>query len=886
MTYLPTQEDLALLTNRSKDISCKIDLLDKDYAIIDSIEGLALDGSESIDADSDARRTFNLSIHPKKNSVIDDYQLEDWVNKMVRIYTGLRSPVSLPFSSLDAEDEDIDAKICASDAYIEAQDRYNQIVKRIKMLGLERYGNIENIPRPRIWWTKANMEKYKDFVDENPDIEEGDYSTVFTADDTPSYTLSNGVTKSFQLAYTPLLQQGEELVPLVLSVINDYFFKLIRICYETTGDVTATGLLRLDAIGMEEEVYGEKIQVCKLIVAVEGEVIAGRTLEPVDVSAIAGWPEDELLKFYKKTSWFVDKSAHELHAQLYDARDGIDETYQYMWAQLTGSSMDDRSLSSVTGISSSYVDTSGIHWFSQGVYAIKDNSVTYDATTNTLSLSCTDLTALLDGTLGGNLTGYATKIYKYERKLDDDGYPVEDTSKPVPIRDAIVQTFKLSSLSKSMIDYWKRYVPHDLEYSTGTTIWDILTELRDMYFPMEMYFEDDTFVCKEIPSGMDDPVVLDPDLFASLIISENASVDYSQIYNCAEVWGATIESDYFCKETVSEDDPDGTCYISYVPKTDRVAWNEVIDLMTNNKLDTTDSGDRFLYLKLKNVQLSAGTNISFVCPADFSREDLKTTRVVIEDTIIVKNTSSDNETVETTYHQVYGPLKLYAATTDKNGNDVLLAESSSTTDTASAKAESVLKKDKYYVFTYNEQIINQGTTEEPNVVKESRMYFQGQSQSHAMVKFVDVMPSNAQIEADKITENCDNLKYIVVNDPTDLTGLYESRFTIDKIGRRNKIFSGGDYDNYTTDESAMEVAEYLLWQGCRLTDSLTLSMILIPWLDVNQKVKYAPKYMKTMVPVEWIIKKIDTNLGEGTMNITLSRYYPYYPYIVSNKYDE
>lgn len=53
MTYIPTQEDLGLLTNRSKDLYCRIDLLDSDYCVVDSLEGLAMSGSISIDADSD-----------------------------------------------------------------------------------------------------------------------------------------------------------------------------------------------------------------------------------------------------------------------------------------------------------------------------------------------------------------------------------------------------------------------------------------------------------------------------------------------------------------------------------------------------------------------------------------------------------------------------------------------------------------------------------------------------------------------------------------------------------------------------------------------------------------------------------------------------------------
>ena len=73
MTYLPTEEDLALLKSRSKRLYCRIELLNKNYQIIDTIEGLALSGSNSIDADSDTRRTFNLDIFPQKGFSVSQF---------------------------------------------------------------------------------------------------------------------------------------------------------------------------------------------------------------------------------------------------------------------------------------------------------------------------------------------------------------------------------------------------------------------------------------------------------------------------------------------------------------------------------------------------------------------------------------------------------------------------------------------------------------------------------------------------------------------------------------------------------------------------------------------------------------------------------------------
>ena len=63
MTYLPTDADLALLNNHSSNIYCRIDMLNKDFITIDSLEGLVIDGSISIDSESDVRRTFNVTLY-------------------------------------------------------------------------------------------------------------------------------------------------------------------------------------------------------------------------------------------------------------------------------------------------------------------------------------------------------------------------------------------------------------------------------------------------------------------------------------------------------------------------------------------------------------------------------------------------------------------------------------------------------------------------------------------------------------------------------------------------------------------------------------------------------------------------------------------------------
>lgn len=923
MTYLPTEEDLALLKSRSKRLYCRIELLNKNYQIIDMIEGLALSGSNSIDADSDTRRTFNLDIFPKKGFSISQFSTEEWTSKMLRLRIGMKAPTSeslIDLNDITPSEDKIESVIKTDILYISKAIELRQAIWRYQIGGYAQYGNIDNINRQRIMWTDENKTKYAEFLNEKG--ESGTYSTVLGS--ISGYEFNK---KEYQIAYTPMLVNADgTIIPLLEKDITSYLKSIFSAaCSSIQKDATTlqSKILELDTIGIDCTVYGNKIRVKNMIAAVEGGVHNGRTLTAADVAAISGCTEEELEKYFHGTSRYLGYSMHDIQGNLWELKDGMDQIYDFYYYLLSGQSK--------ARYGTNFVDTDGVHWYGAGVYAIQQNGYSYNATTNKLSLSCLDLTSLLDGTLGGTLTGYATRIPMYERKLtikDGIKYYEDDKRKPHYVRDSIKETFELSGLTKSMVDYWVRRIPHDLEYNTGTTIWNILTELRDLHFPFEMYFDDDTFVCKEIPSGYDDPVVLDEDIFKSMVISEDASVDYSQIHNCVEVWGASNSSDYFCKDKLEETDPDGTGEVVYCKKGTK-EWDDVVALIKNNELNVSynmnpdNTGASILWLKLKQASISDGTKFSFVCPEDVAID----ARVCIENLITTIRTNPDGKgEYKDVSRAVYGPMMLFQAVTNEDGED-------------EPEDTSVLKKGRYYVIQYGEHWLNQASdgaftynfnpttgqyekeprdpqvryypkqvyneetkhyetkyikydpatdkeTElsDPALLVESRVYFIGQSQSHAMTKFVDAMPSAEQIAADKIAEACDNLEYVVVNDPNRTDDLYNSRLTIDKIGRRNLVCSGSEYEGYTSDESAMTVCKYTLWKNCRLTDSITLNMHMIPWLDVNEKVKYAPEYLKSdaeksNIAVEWIIKKIDKNIGEGTMNVTLSRYYPYYPYI-------
>lgn len=682
-----------------------------------------------------------------------------------------------------------------------------------------------------------------------------------------------------------------------------------------------------------------------------------------------------------------------------------------------------------------------IYWYSKGVYAFNTNGFTYNATEHNISISCVDLVALLDGSLSGTLTGTKTTIQI-----------------GLKIKQAIIDTFKLAisygfiGNVDYMVDYWNRTIPYDIDFDTASSIWSILTQLRDLYYPFEMYFEDTTFVCQEIPSGFDDPIVMENDDFQDLVISENNSVDYSEIKNCIELFGAFIDYDTYAENTthtvtvnefavilqpeyvaakkeydskiasikdayydvygnidninrpkikwtadtmekyaafikenpyIEEGDYSTVCgadgpwgdteettvkiaytpllvsretliplvnedifsYIDEIVSTARTNCNNVMSKLPDEilKLDKTGIvksiyGEELTvknmiaavegcFIKIGNnssVRLSAvdvcaisgwseeelvskfGKSSQFV---GYSMHDIqsevwsakdklqavhddiveknsgavKTSNVVLNVTnldmendcniafttpfegfcktvnITINNTVTETDG-ESTTQNVYphGPFTLYSSDVDEDGTDVPIDGTK-------------LAADTMIVIKYSKDM--------------KALYYRGEQQTHAMVMLVDKQPTEEELKKYKRDEACNNIKFISLEESTGSITEANPRFTIEKIGRRNKVCSGPEYEVYYTDESAMQCAEYELWKSCRLTDSVNVECLLIPWLEVNQKITYVPKYIDTHgEALEFIIKKIDISIGEGTMTLTLMRYFPYYPYIVQNKY--
>lgn len=411
-------------------------------------------------------------------------------------------------------------------------------------------------------------------------------------------------------------------------------------------------------------------------------------------------------------------------------------------------------------------------WYSFGKFLFHENSYQYDPSTRTLSVNMVDLMETLTGTLNGQLGALTTTIPAGSNIRSSMISTIQQLGwVDKYLIDEIGAEYGINSNISSNQNY--NQVPYDLDFSTGTTIYEIVSTLRDLYPGWETYFDTDgIFVCQRVPTGIENPVVLDEFILDNynLIISESRSNTFSSIKNVTEIWGKCLEVDRYSEN----------CSISGSQYT--VSFDDLTAL------------ENYTIFGIK-INQTNGTNPT-----------------------IKINTLPPYPIVDT-------DEKAISAGTFQAGQS--------------------------YCFKY----------------QNSKFYYLGQWQVHGVAMLYCKQPSDSEKIANQKRFNCDHISY-VVNPNTP--------FGVDSIGSRLQVYSGGEYEEIYSDELATQRAEYENWKTTDLLDTVELEMIAIPWLDVNQKIRYTSNI--TNQTEEYLTKNISLSLTDGTMSVSLVKFQPLYPF--------
>lgn len=89
--YSPTQADIAIIKQTEKDVYVKIDLLNKQFKILESLQGNLISDSLSVDSESKQRRSYNCEMYVSDASFLIGDDKKIWIDKYIRVYYGIKS---------------------------------------------------------------------------------------------------------------------------------------------------------------------------------------------------------------------------------------------------------------------------------------------------------------------------------------------------------------------------------------------------------------------------------------------------------------------------------------------------------------------------------------------------------------------------------------------------------------------------------------------------------------------------------------------------------------------------------------------------------------------------------------------------------------------------
>ena len=400
--------------------------------------------------------------------------------------------------------------------------------------------------------------------------------------------------------------------------------------------------------------------------------------------------------------------------------------------------------------------THEIVWYQLGVFCYVTMKYSSSNTEKKLSVTCADLMALYDGTLNGQLQGYGSSNNSPENAIKNLTIPAGED-----IRSSVIAIINEAGIEKYIVEDIGKPIPYDLTFETGSTYADIWTKIRDLYDSWEFYFDvDGTFIWRQIPTCLEDPIILDDPIMQDIFVSENADTKFDSIYNVTEVWGKVLELEYKDRYTDAS---------TYTNNTYRINFDEYA---------SWDSIDNLTQLAFK-----------------VSDDNLKEPQFTING---------------------FSPtIPIY----DGGGNPL---------------NEGELKKDNIYVFRYRRLNPTQNA-----------LFLLGQFQCYGRYA--------------EMSEDC----------PFSVTNLgYE-------------ISQSLDYGNLSDDAACFNQAEFMTYKTTAMMDTINLTTLVVPWLEVNTKIEYTPEYNNETN--QYIIKNLSWSTGNGTMNVTLYKFLESFSYVYNRK---
>lgn len=170
-----------------------------------------------------------------------------------------------------------------------------------------------------------------------------------------------------------------------------------------------------------------------------------------------------------------------------------------------------------------------IIWFNMGRFAIQDIEVNLSAAEKTLSCTLADYMCFLDGTLGGKLS-HKTVI------------PAEEATVSQAII-AVCSGLVLYSIEDIQVRGSTAPVPYTIEKEPGSTAYELIEELVNLYMDYDFYFnEKGYFVVEKITNTASHPVTERfDDHSEGLSLDYSTKIEFTNVKNSVYVWGMQLD---------------------------------------------------------------------------------------------------------------------------------------------------------------------------------------------------------------------------------------------------------------------------------------------------------------------------------------------------------
>lgn len=476
--------------------------------------------------------------------------------------------------------------------------------------------------------------------------------------------------------------------------------------------------------------------------------------------------------------------------------------------------------------------TNEIIYNNMGIYLINNPTHTFDSTTNQITLQLVDLMAKLTGLRNGYLTGY-----EYQLK---EGQNVRE------IIIAVLAEVGFYNYNIEIDEEDYQTIQFDMSIDGTGTLYDILKTINDnQYVNYQMYFDvNGVFHFNRIPMDYQDTVMVDDDIWKYTYISHEVTTDYESLKNDIVVLGKVHTASKYCNSIDYNDNIFSTSNTAIKREKDhiKISFTTPSDMtatVPNNQyyFNLNGYGNRPIKTALGNLNFSLKPNTYYV---------LKLQNLYRWTATVTGNAGVTTYTLHSSNTDFVGnPSELvgcYISQTAKSLNEavsqgvrIISCDGRNLTTNVTINGSSNLSRAIVYIYK--------------NDTSKTYWQFMGEYQPRAEVK----------------EENPQSPFYV--------NGT---------VGNIRIVLSGGEYDNISTSELALQRAQYELYTRCRLNDSLSLTCVPIYWLDVNWLIAIK---LPTEDSVKYFVTKEITisNGVTATQTVQMASFYNFYPTLNVNR---